>query len=109
MQAHAIQFDRLNVSFLAGCGFLVHQFCFLAGCRTCIHLSYNDIPLTVNYTEVEHIAWLDQLGWSSNGSVNQDSAALDTLGGKFPGLVEASGPQPLFNTHLSESRCRLRW
>lgn len=99
MQTHAFHFDRLKVPFLAGCSFLVHQFCVPYGYGTCIHLSCHDLPLTVYYTEVEYITRLNQLSGPSDGSINQDSAALDTLSGEFPSQLEASGPQPLINTH----------
>ena len=99
VQINAFHFDRLNVLFLAGCSFLVHQFCFLEGYRTCFHLSYHDLPLAIYNTEVEYITRLYQLGGSGDDSINQDSAALDTLSGKFSSQVEVSGPQPLINTH----------
>lgn len=99
MQTDAIHFDRLNVPFSAACGLLVHQSCFREGCRIRIHGSCHDFPLAVNYTEVEYITRLDQMGWPSNSAVNQDSAALDVLSGELSGLVEASSPQPLINTH----------
>lgn len=99
MQSDAFHFNRLNVPFSAGCGFLVHLFCFLERCGIRVYGSYHDFPLAVNYTEVECITRLNQMGWPSDGSINHDSAALDTLGGKFPSQVEVSGPQPLINTH----------
>ena len=99
MQIKAMQFDRLNVPFSAGCGFLVHQFCFLEGYRTCIHLAYHDLPFAVYNTKAEYITRLNQLGGSDDAPIDQDSAALDTLSGKFPSQVEVSGPQPLINMH----------
>ena len=99
VQSDAFHFNRLNVPFSAGCGFLVHQFCFLEGYRTCIHLAYHDLPFAVYNTKVEYITRLNQLGGSDDAPIDQDSAALDTLSGKFPSQVEVSGPQPLINTH----------
>lgn len=99
VQSDAFHFNRLNVPFSAGCGFLVHQFCFLVRCGIRVYASYHDFPLTVNYTEVKYITRLNELGGSGDGAINQDSAALDTLSGKFPSQVEVSGPQPLINTH----------
>ena len=64
-----------------------------------MHLSYHDLPLAIYNTEVEYITRLYQLGGSGDDSINQDSAALDTLSGKFSSQVEVSGPQPLINTH----------
>lgn len=92
MQANAFHFDRLNVPFLAGCSFLVHHFYFLEGYWACSHFSYHDLPLAVYNTKVEYIARLNQLGGHGDDSINHDSAALDTLSGKFPSQVEASGP-----------------
>lgn len=64
-----------------------------------MHLSYHDLPLAVYNTEVEYITWLNHLSGPSDGTINQDSAALDTLCGEFPSQMEASGPQPLINSH----------
>lgn len=99
MQIYATHFDRLNVPFSAGCGFLVHQFCFFERCRIRIQDSDHDLPLTVNYSEVEYITRLNQLRSFGDDSIDQDSAALDTLSGESPSQMEVSGPQPLINTH----------
>lgn len=64
-----------------------------------MHLSYHDLPLAVYNTEVEYITRPNQLGGLGSDSIDQNSAALDTLSGKFPSQVEARGPQPFINTH----------
>ena len=71
----------------------------IEGYRSCIHLAYHDLPFAVYNTKAEYITRLNQLGGSDDAPIDQDSAALDTLSGKFPSQVEARGPQPFINTH----------
>lgn len=89
VQTNAFHFDRLNVPFLAACSFLVHQLCFLEGYRTCIHLSYHDLPLAVYYTKVEYITRLNQLGGLGDDSIDQDSAAPRRPGPAAEGSPES--------------------